>query len=302
MRISKLAALLIAVSTWPARAQVSASTKSWPDIQVFFDARIEPLPAPGTDPAVLRQLQQDVHGGVIVDERVHRYWQDAARKAYLAYDLSIGPGPDPRVVQMRISPLSLTPRQMAEHGFPESWTRLSLPKYPVIPKVRVGDTVAIDLMVNPATGQKIVDYLTPRHTGASPSVQPHDFSLADAELSVNEARVSINGKLLEATTHNAGGITGTPLWFYLPGQGRFILSLIPKPELKMARAGEVYGNVLTFRDGPDTFRIECSGQIAPGSGHYNIYAFHDPGWRPSGEDAREAFILGSAPLEALIRK
>ena len=76
----------------------------------------------------------------------------------------------------------------------------------MIPKVRVGDTVAIDLMVNSATGQKIVDYLTLRHTGTSAPVQPHDFSLADAELSVNEARVSINGKLVEATAHNAGGI------------------------------------------------------------------------------------------------
>jgi len=31
---------------------------------------------------------------------------------------------------------------------------LAPPKYPVIPNLKVGDTVALDLLVNPATGQK----------------------------------------------------------------------------------------------------------------------------------------------------
>jgi hypothetical protein len=189
---------------------------------------------------------------------------------------------------------------MAEHGFPETWTKLSLPKYPVIPELRVGDTLAIDLMENPKTGQKVVDYLTIQHTGLPAPGPARDFTLADVELSVNQPRLSVNGKLVDATAHTIGGISGAAVWLYLQGQGRFVLSLVPKQEFKLKRAGEVSGNVLTFRDGVDTLRMECSGQIAPSSGRYNIYVFHDRDWRPTGRDAGAPFILGSAALEALI--
>jgi len=300
MRQSKLSVLFIAVSALPASAQVSASLASWPGIQVHFDARIEPPPGPGTDPAVLRQLERGIVGGVIVDGQVHRFWRDAEQKVYLGYDLSIEPGPEPRVFQVHITPLSLTSKQMAEHGFPETWTKLSLPKYPVIPELRVGDTLAIDLMENPKTGQKVVDYLTLQHTGPPAPGRARDFTLADVELSVNQMRLSVNGKLVDATAHTGGGISGAAVWFYLQGQGRFVLSLIPKQEFKLKRAGEVSGNVLTFRDGADTFRMECSGQIAPSPGRYNIYVFHDRDWRPTERDADAPFILGSALLEVLI--
>jgi len=300
MRRSKWSVLFIAVSALSASAQVIAKIASWPAIQVYFDAKIEPPPGPGTDPAVLRQLERGVVGGVIVDAQVHRFWRDAEQKLYLGYDLSIEPGPNSGVFQVHISPLSLTSKQMAEQGFPETWTKLALPKYPVIPEVRVGDTLAIDLMENPKTGQKIVDYLTLQHTGPPAPGRARDFTLADVELSVNQPRLSVNGKLVDATAHTTGGISGAAVWLYLQGQGRFVLSLIPKQESKLKRAGEVSDNVLTFRDGADTFRMECSGRIAPSPGRYNIYGFHDRDWRPTERDADAPFILGSAPLEVLI--
>ncbi len=302
MRMNKFSVVWIALVALPCHAQVTASGANWGGIKVSFDARIEPSPNPATDPAVLRQLQHDIHGGVIVDQLVHRYWQDPNQKTYLAYDLSVEPGPNPRFLEVRIAPLSLTPQQMVNHGFPQTWTRLSLPKYPVIPQVQVGDTVALDLMVNASTGQKLVDYLTLRRTGSTTPARPHDFSLADAGLYVNRPRITVNQRLVPATAHSDGGISGPIVWLYLQGVGRFVLSLLPKPEFGLRGTGEVSGNVLTFHDGADTYRIECSGQIAPGPGLYNIYVFHDRGWRPVGMDANEPFILGSAPLEALIRK
>src|SRR5947208_1514246 len=117
MRMNRFSVALIAFAALPSYAQVTASGANWGGIQVSFDARIEPPPNPATDPAVLRQLRRDIHGGVIVDERVNRYWQDAQLKTYLAYDLSVEPGPNPGFLQVRIAPLSLTPLQMAKHGF-----------------------------------------------------------------------------------------------------------------------------------------------------------------------------------------
>ena len=302
MRTNRLSLLFIAaVAALPAGAQVIATLGRWPGVQVYFNAKIEPPPGPGTDPAVLRQLLQDVHGGVIVDDRVHRYWRDAEQKAYLGYDVSVEPGSKSGGFQAHILPLGLTPQQMAKYGMPETWTRLSLPKYPVVPEVRIGDTVAIDLLVNPHTGQKLVDYLTIQRTGQPLAAErPRDFSLEDAAvLFLNDPRVSVNGALEGATAHFKGGISGSAVWFYLRGRGRFVLSLVAIPAIRLTtKAGEVTDNVLTFRDGPDSFRVSCSRRIAYGAGPFNIYVLHDPNWRPRpDEDA--PFILGSSRAELL---
>ncbi len=292
--------LLAAASALPAGA-VTASLPNWPGIQVQFNAKLEPPPGPGTHPAVLRQLEKDVVGGVIVNGGVHRIWRDAEQKVYIGYDLAIESASSPGVLRVRIAPLSLTARQMAEHGIPETWTRISLPTYPVVPEVHVGDTLAIDLMANPRTGQKLVDYLTVQPAAPPAAAGARDFTLADAGLTLNQPRISLNGKLAESTAQTTAGISGPAVWFYLQGQGRFILTLAGKPGAGFVRAGEVSDGVLTFQVGADAFRIECDGQIAPGPGRYNIYVLVDRAWRPAGQYAGEPVVLGAASLETLVR-
>jgi hypothetical protein len=298
MRASNLL-LLCAAAALPLSAQVIASGEHWPGVQIHFDAKIEPPPSPTTDPAILRQLERDVHGGVIGSHGVHRYWRDAEQKMYLGYDVSVEPGSRPQVFRIRIAPLTLSPGEMAESGLPETWTRLSLPKYPVIPDVRVNDTVAIDLLANPLTGQKIVDYLTLQRIVPPTPPHPRDFTLSDAGLSVNDPRITIDGKLVEATAHVTGGISGPTVWFYLQGRGRFVLSLVRPPDTRFRRAGEVSDNTLTFRGDEGEYRIECSSRIAPSPGHFNLYVFHDSAWRPAGEDANASFLFGSFTQEGL---
>jgi hypothetical protein len=61
----------------------------------------------------------------------------------------------------------------------------------------------------------------------------------------------------------------------------------------------VSGNILLFRNGAAEIRVECSGQIAPGSGAYNLYVLHEPGWQSSdaalttmGSADRPEYIVG----------
>jgi hypothetical protein len=89
------------------------------------------------------------------------------------------------------------------------------------------------------------------------------------------------------------------VWLYVKGRGRFVLSLVPNEKLGFRKDGVVSGDGLLFRDGPAEIRVECSGQIAPGPGAYNLYVVHEPGWRPSdgalttmGSADKPEFIIG----------
>jgi hypothetical protein len=291
---------MCAAAALPLTAQVIASGEHWPGVQLYFDAKIEPPPPPTTDPAILRQLARDVPGGVIGAAGVHRYWKDAEQKLYVGYDVAVEMGSQPQVFRIRISPLSIPPDEMTRFGIEAGWRCVSLPKYPVIPDVRIGDTVVIDLLVNPATGQKIVDYLTLQRRVALQRSQigdqrPHDVSPADAGLTISDPRLSVDGKPLEATAHFTGGISGPTVWIYLQGRGRFVLSL--QPGRRFQQAGEVYAKTLTFASDGVRYQMHSSSPIATGVGHFSLYVLHEESWRPTGGDANETFILGSSPGE-----
>lgn len=300
MRVNK-GLMIFLLSVLPGAAQVIATSNNWPGVQVAFEARLEPPPGPGTDSAVLRELRRDVPGGVIVNEGVHRYWKDAEQKAYLGYDVTVA-STSAGVFQLRISPLTLVARQMASAGIADTWTRLALPTYPVISNLHAGDTVAIDLMVNASTGQKLVDHLTVEATQPQAPPDAHDFPAP--ELFLNHPRVFVNGAAVPSTTDTRGGVKGgplEPLWFYWQGgEGRLIFSLAPDMHSRLKKLGEISGSTITIHDGADTIRIECSDPIVQGPGPYNLYVLHDRSWRPAAADANQPYIFGSAAMGSLL--
>lgn len=244
-------------------------------IEIRFETRLEP-PANGAD---------RFPGGVVVDRdelqspghrRVHRSITDATHRRSFGYDLILESMPDPQTVRLRFEPLSVVTANPGE-------TLLAPPKFPVIPVVHVGETVALDLLINPATGQKVVDYLSVRRASpgqAAASETPHDFALADLQLNLSHPRIWVNGKPLDAGVQDAGGsISAHVFWLGLPAFGSFEISLWPEPGLGFQKAGTLNGNTLTFRAGSSEYRVESDVPIAPGSGLYNIYVLHDSTWK-----------------------
>src|SRR5437016_13453587 len=161
---------------------------------------------------------------MVTDNLAHRHFCDFNSKKCFGYDLameSLGGG------QYRFTflPLSLTPQKMEEiFDNVKGWSILPLPRNPATQVLSAGDTVALDLFVNPQTGQKIVDYI--RVQGGqgrliTPTGPAKDFSIEDAWLQISAPRLSINGKLVEATANYGGGVSGTPLWIYVGNYGRF---------------------------------------------------------------------------------
>ena len=249
---------------------------------VQFFTLVEP---PGDNPG------GQLPGGVLVGNgRAHHIIDDAANRRYFAYDLRIEPAADGNSATLRIEPLS-DPKLSGRAG-----SVLVAPlKYPVIPGIRPGDTVAMDLLVNRATGQKIVEYLT-LSRAAGP--EPHDFSMADIQLQFLGPQVRINGALEPATIGYKGGILAPVVWFYLPGRGRYLMSLWPNPSMGFQKNGKIEGDTMIFRDGAAEYRVQCTGAIAPGSGVYNLYVLRQPEWRAPDE----VYLTGGADKAEYIVK
>jgi hypothetical protein len=263
---------------------------SWKGFSIRFSSKLEPDPTGAS--SELGGTVIDLPGGVVGQ----RFIDDPAHKRSFGYDVRLIPSADGSTAEIRIEPL-----HAAEHAVQRGWTQFGLPaglpKYPVIPGLSVGDTVALDLLVNPSTGQKIVDYITLERQPVREPV--HDFSLADVRLFLDRPHVLLDGKLLESTADFRGGV----VWLYVEGRGRFVFSLFPNQKLGFRDSGMVAGNALTFRDGTTEFRVECKSAVAPGQGPYNLYVVREPNWRPRGATPRQNIQFGSADrAESVVEK
>jgi len=317
----------------PAFAQtgvISQGSVGRKDFAFYWQSRLEPPTPPladglgygsGTNPK---------------NNNTYRVMIDRARRVYFGYEVRIEPLPQGGVYRVAFQQLDLTPETFKQIHIddPANWKKLELgvpigrPLYPfreAPDTVGVGDVVAVDLMTNQQTSQKIVDYVVIQGPSQSWSFDrlpvqrefaytpgtPRDFSVEDASLRLAEPRVSItfhsymaDGKIVENTTASDGEVSGPAVWFSLRNRGRFILSLVPHPELGFRKAGEVRGTSLTFKLGTDTLTLNSAKTIAPGDAPFNLYVLQEPGWRPSYPNADvSSFQMGAAArAEMLVRR
>lgn len=260
---------------------VSVRDPRWPQIEFEFSAALEPADSGSAN----------LPGGVLVRAgRVYRIFSDTVHGIYFGYDVVLEGPPDGTQFQIRVEPFSAPPQLM---GLNPAWTKLSLPGNPLMTELRLGATMKLDLLVNPATGQKIVDSITIRQRGTNRK-PPRDFTVADAMLRFDRPELGVDGTVVG----NSGGISGIVVWFYAPDRGRFVVSLVPHPGFQ--KIGEVTDTRLTIRDESTVYEIDSRNSIAPGEGTFFIYVRHDRGWRPQG-DAASRFQMGAADNPNWIR-
>jgi hypothetical protein len=262
---------------------LTVGNRAWGRLIVRFLVKVEP---PGTGPAQLS-------GSVIpTSDGTHRVINDAAHKRQFGYDLHATLMGDGQTLRLTLGPLT---QGHGSFDVNPSWTLIAPPSFPVVPVMRAGDAAAIDLLVNPATGQKVVEYLSVERADLDPihitKASPRDFGLDDVELFLDRPRVFINGKLLEYTADSRGGIRAHAVWLFLPDVGTFVVSLQPEPGHDFLKAGMLQRSTMTFRNGSSEYRVECASPIAPGSGVYNIYLHFEPGAR-NGNSSK--FTIGGA--------
>jgi hypothetical protein len=161
------------------------------------------------------------------------------------------------------------------------------PRYPAPQVIEDGDTIALDVLVNPTTGAKLADRITVSSRDAAQSDKAggarraRDFSLGDVELKVSEYQVLANGKQLTAKAAPSG-VAGPLVWIYIPGRGRFAFSISPRPEHKFEQTGVVEENKILFSYKGEQFEWRSKEPIlsVAGGGSFNLYVRHDPHFKP----------------------
>jgi hypothetical protein len=147
--------------------------------------------------------------------------------------------------------------------------------------LRDGDTFALDVLRNPRTGAKIVDYV--RVSLTNPGLQqaasdnpPRDFRVDDVQLRVSDYKLKVNG---ETVYRSPGGCAGALVWFSVGDRGRFVFSLVERPGYDFQKVGAVRHNVVSFEWGGEKYEWESSLPVVGTGGNWNLWVLHDPNYR-----------------------
>ena len=253
--------------------------------RLYWETRLEPA-----SPALAENLGTAQMWGT---ETFTRILMNRERRTYFGYRMTVSIESDNSYSIAWTPQFRLTPElaRVVHIDDPEAWRQQPTGWDATNRKiVRPGDVIALDLMVSPQTGQKIVEYITiqepfrlslnffnnpaPRefsYVGGA----PREFRAEDAELRLREPLFTINGKVEESSRGSLQDISGPTVWLLAPGKGRFVLSLTPRPGFQ--KAGEVRGTSLSFKWGADTFGISSASRIVAGDAAFNLYVSHDAG-------------------------
>ena len=251
-----------------------------------------------------------------------RTFTDSVNREIFGYELLLEQQQQPGSYLATFSKTSMTPATAADVG--KDWRDWSVRdvQLPAPKVVHEGDVLVVELMTDATTGFRLADYITIRASappgpmtgaagpvftgsmpltarGATPTVSgpAREFSAEDAEMRIMQPRITLNGDL----QRNALGpvVNGSLVWLYLPGHGRYILSLAPRLGLRFRPAGEVRGGVAKFTVGGDTVSVECPQAIATGHAAYTLYVMTDAQWEPTSSRQKGELAMGSVDVEEL---
>lgn len=217
---------------------------------------------------------------------IHRVFVDKKDELYFGYELLVEPVAATRQFRVTVRPLSAEYEQTlrARRAFQNrrlhpSYNASAFDSRPQL--IGDGDTFALDVLRNPRTGTKVVDFVTvshddPRFQQARTSEgPPRDFSLADVPLKVTNYNLLVNG---ESAWRSTGGCSGPLVWFSLAGRGRFIFSLTPRPGYDFKKVGAVEHNKISFAWGDDRFEWVSAQPVVGTGGNWSLWVLHDPGY------------------------
>jgi hypothetical protein len=222
----------------------------------------------------------------------HRFFYDRGAHIFFGYDIVVQPQDRIDMYSVGFFNLSMGPLDFpidsTDSLNPTLWKQVPLPTLLPSQVVRAGEPMSITVYRDPKTGAELRDTMTiaampqsvspvphqqlngievwewahstPRNGNAAPSHRSYaifgaaqPFSIDDAQMRLEMGRLVVNGKS-QFGTEGARVVTGALVWFYVPGHGRYILSLIPRPDLGFERAGEVRGGSSLF---PSTTTTLC---------------------------------------------
>lgn len=237
---------------------------------------------------------------VTASKIIHRTLVDNAGSFVFGYDLVIEAVPHSKQFKVSVRPLSPEFEQQLRARLPASRQRApssvaTLSKAAEAQVIDDGDAFALDLLVNPETGVKIVDVVKVSFDRSklweAPQQQKspaRDFTVDRVELAVRDYELLLDGVRI-AGGKPTRGTTGALLWLYVPGRGRFIFSLIPREGYDFQKVGVVEDTKISFTYGGKSYEWISSEPIVGRGGNWNLWVLLDAGYVPEYfPSAREA--------------
>ncbi|HEX8286921.1 MAG TPA: GWxTD domain-containing protein [Pyrinomonadaceae bacterium] len=249
------------------------------------------------------------------ESRVHRVIGDKTIGTYFGYDLVVESTGETNKFKVSIRPLSINPPEQLRLN---DLTASSLPKYPADMIVEDGDTIALDLLVNPQTKVKIVDLIkvtakkpqadstlyttSASGSGASSSNsgfgsgasggtrttvnsqsgnKAQDFTLNDIKMRLTSPKLLVNGtpSSLRGSEWN-GIIEGSVIYLYVPEKGRFIFSLFPRENFDFQKGALLENNKITFQANGELYELISSAPIVSSNGNWGLWVLNDANYKP----------------------
>ena len=222
----------------------------------------------------------------------HRFFRGDYSRVYVSYTVTVETLPE-GTYRVVLGPSTVEPP--AQLRAKADWKFQSPTKFPVPQVLSDAHAIRLELYLN-GTSRRVVDYV---HAGQLDRMvgrtdAPHSYYADDAEFTVTQPSLRINGVAQEVLAP-PGTLHGPVLMVYVPGHGRYVLTLHPSSESGFENAGEVAGKSLTFDSEGNIFRIDTAERIAAGSGDYAVHVLPDLGWEPPGPRDREKALIGAVP-------
>lgn len=217
---------------------------------------------------------------------IHRVITDSERRVIFGYDLLVNSDPITRKFSLVVLPSNDSFRRT----FLKDATRKIDDLFATFPRsakpqtLDDGDAVSLELLINPETGMKIIDVVRVtfnRSTLMENSLDsiPKDFTLDAVALSIKGYQLLVDGELA-AKSRAKIECSGTFLWLYVPGRGRFIFSLVPRDGYSFQKIGVVEGNRIEFSVDGEHFEWLSGSDILPNGGTWNLWVLRDPLYTP----------------------
>jgi hypothetical protein len=228
-----------------------------------------------------RQVQTARSSSVYVGDGnvVHRVIADMNGIPVFAYDIeAFRNGQD--LLTLRIKPLDPSYELWIREDMSKTGSNSQLPTFSAardVSGIHTGDTVSIDILQNPNTGEKLFDLI--RVTiDMPPQVRGPEWSLT-----LTHMQVLVNGRPIVPESERGGSIGGAAARIYIPGNGAFILSLVPVPN-RFQQAANVERNRVAFMSGEDRIEVVSDENLLGQPERGQLWILQLPGYKPGNKD------------------
>jgi hypothetical protein len=255
------------------------------------------------EPAGAAERWRNLGFGSSTGGKLHQaYWYDPVTHTYSGYDLTIEPVKDGKYL-MTARPLRTPLQKLSPNADAKQYQLVEIRSLPASRLVLPGAPYQIVMVRDAKTGEQVsqrivVTRSTSFWEGLAENLQQEHMKFArwlhslfdsGGQLRLKGPSVSIDGKV--AVEEAGSDVMGGGVYFHLPGQGRYVLTLDPGHDGRFVRAGTVNGKTLEFELEGKRYQVTCRADIALGK-MVPVYVYHDTEFRLNPQFDRPGFGAG----------